>query len=56
MAGLLKVKNLQGAVKHPLFKYVQCLFGPLLKANTSVPLTKELNEIQIGLSLVNMLN
>ena len=56
MAGLLKIKNLQGAVNHPLFKYVQRLFGPLLRANTSVKLNEELDEIQIGLSLVNMLN
>ena len=56
MAGLLKTHNLHGAQKHPLSRYLQRLFGPLLKADTSVKLNEELKEIQIGLSLVSMLN
>ena len=43
-------------MKHPIQKYIPSIFGPLLKAKTSVLLTKELDEVQIGISLINMLS
>ena len=43
-------------MKHPIQKYIPSIFGPVLIAKTSVLLTKELYEVQIGISLINMLS